>query len=68
MIDEVRSALSRSRNDFERNVKDDFGRKICQDVYEPFDAELAEVEAAIEAAHNEQHMIKNLLMTLRAII
>ena len=68
MIDEVRARLNSSRNEFEHNVQDSFGQKICHDVYEPFDIELGIVERAIEEAHNEQQMIKNLLSTLRVII
>ena len=68
MIDEVRARLSSCRNEFERNVQDSFGQKIRQDIYEPFDVELGAVEQAIEEAHNEQQMIKNLLSALRAIV
>ena len=68
MIDDVRAQLSNTRNEFERNVTDRFGQKICQDVYEPFDIELSIIEQEIEAAHNEQQIIKNLLNTLRAIV
>lgn len=68
MIDEVRARLDSCRNEFERNVQDSFGQKIRQDIYEPFDVELATVEQAIDEAHNEQQTIKNLLSALRAII
>ena len=68
MIDEVRARLSSVRNEFERNVQDSFGQKIRGDIFEPFDVELAAVEQAMEAARNEQQMIKNLLSTLRAIV
>ena len=68
MIEDVRAQLNGSRNEFENNVRDSFGEKICRDVYEPFDLQLAELEQAITAAHNEQQLIKNLLSTLRAIL
>ena len=68
MIDEVRSRLGSCQNEFERNVQDSFGQKIRQDIYAPFDMELAAVERAVEDAHNEQQTIKNLLNMLRAIV
>ncbi len=68
MIDEVRNHLAGCRNGFESNVKDFFGQKIRQDVFEPFDVELAAVQQAMEEAHNEQQAIKNLLSTLRAMV
>ena len=68
MIDEVRNHLNGCRNEFESNVQDSFGQKIRQDVFEPFDVELANIQQAIEEAHNEQQTIKNLLSALRAIV
>lgn len=68
MIDEVRAHLSRSHNEFQANVQDFFGQKITQDIYEPFELELAEVEQAMAAAHDEQQIIKNLLSALRMIL
>ena len=68
MIDEVRAQLSHSRNEFQANVQDFFGQKIRQDIYEPFELELAEVEQAMAAAHDEQQVIKNLLGALRVIL
>lgn len=68
MIDQVRARLGSCQNEFERNVQDSFGQKILQDIYEPFDVELSAVEQAIEEAHNEQQIIKNLLSTLRVIL
>ena len=68
MIDEVRAQLRNSRNEFQNNVQDFFGQKITQDIYEPFELELAQVEQAIATAHDEQQLIKNLLSTLRMIL
>ena len=68
MIDEVRNHLAGCHNTFESNVQDSFGQKIRQDVFEPFDVELANIQQAIEEAHNEQQTIKNLLSALRAIV
>ncbi|MBR3746284.1 MAG: hypothetical protein IKN27_04915 [Selenomonadaceae bacterium] len=68
MIDEVRAQLSNSRNEFQNNVQDFFGQKITQDIYEPFELELAQVEQAIAAAYDEQQIIKNLLSALRMIL
>lgn len=68
MINEVRAQLSNSRNEFQNNVRDCFGQKITQDVYEPFELELTEVEQAMLEAHDEQQIIKNLLNTLRMIL
>ncbi len=68
MIDEVRAQLSNSRNEFQSNVQDFFGQKITHDIYEPFELELAQVEQAMAAAHDEQQIIKNLLNTLRIIL
>lgn len=68
MINEVRVQLSNSRNEFQNNVRDFFGQKITQDIYEPFELELAEVEQAMVEAHDEQQIIKNLLNTLRMIL
>lgn len=68
MIDEVRTQLSNSRNEFQSNVQDFFGQKIMQDIYAPFELELAEVEQAMAEAHDEQQIIKNLLNTLRMIL
>lgn len=68
MIDEVRARLGSCRNEFERNVQDSFGQKICRDIYEPFDVELTSVGQAMEEAHNEQQAIKNLLSALRALV
>lgn len=68
MIDEVRTQLSNSRNEFQSNVQDFFGQKITQDIYAPFELELAEVEQAMAEAHDEQQIIKNLLNTLRMIL
>ena len=68
MIDEVRTQLSNSRNEFQSNVQDFFGKKITQEIYEPFELELAELEQAMAAAHDEQQIIKNLLGALRVIL
>lgn len=68
MIDEVRTQLSNSRNEFQSNVQDFFGQKIMQDIYASFELELAEVEQAMAEAHDEQQIIKNLLNTLRMIL
>lgn len=68
MIDEVRAQLSNSRSEFQSNVHDFFGQKITQEIYEPFEIELAELEQAMAAAHDEQQIIKNLLNALRAIL
>ena len=68
MIDEVRAQLSNSRNEFQNNVQDFFGQKITQDIYEPFELELAQIEQAIAAAYDEQQIIKNLLSALRMIL
>ena len=68
MIDEARTQLSNSRNEFQRNVQDFFGQKITSDIYEPFELELAQVKQAMVVAHDEQQIIKNLLNTLRMIL
>lgn len=68
MVEEVRASLSNGRRAFEANVQDQFGRSICQEVYEPFDAELGALQAAVEEAHSEQQAIQNLLLALRAIV
>lgn len=68
MLDEVRAQLNHSRNEFQNNVRDFFGQKITQDIYEPFELELAQVEQAMATAHDEQQIIKNLLSALRIIL
>ena len=68
MIDEIRTRLGNCKNEFENNVQDSFGQNIRQDIYEPFEAELASVDQAMEESKNEQQMIKNLLTALRTIV
>ena len=68
MIEEVRSALSNARANFESNVQDAFGQSVSQEVYQPFEAELGALQQAFEEADSQQQTIKNLLGTLRAII
>ena len=68
MIDEVRDQLRNSRNEFQSNVHDFFGEKITQEIYEPFENELAELDQSMAEAHDEQQIIKNLLDALRSIL
>ena len=68
MIEEVRTALANARANFESNVQDTFGQSVLQEVYQPFEAELAALQQSFEEAESEQQTIKNLLGTLRAII
>ena len=68
MIEEVRTAISNARANFESNVQDAFGKSISQEVYQPFETELAALQQSFEDAESQQQTIKNLLGTLRAII
>lgn len=68
MIEEIISALSNSRTNFESNVQDAFGKSVLQEVYQPFETELAALQQAFEEMQSEQQTIKNLLDTLRAIV
>ncbi len=68
MIEEIISALSNSRTNFESNVQDTFGKSVLQEVYQPFETELAALQRAFEEMQSEQQTIKNLLDTLMAIV
>ena len=68
MIEEVRAALSNARTNFEANVQDTFGKSVSQEVYQPFEDELAALQQAFEEAQSQQQTIKNILGTLRAMI
>lgn len=68
MIEEIISALSNSRTNFESNVQDTFGKSVLQEVYQPFETELAALQRAFDEMQSEQQTIKNLLDTLRAIV
>ena len=68
MVEDVIASLQNSRRAFEQNVRDEFGRSIDGDIYEPLDAELRALQDATDAAHAEQQAIRNLLGTLRMII
>lgn len=68
MMDEIKMHFDGSRNEFERNVTDFFGRKIKEEIYDPFRLELVALEQAFDEAHTEQQVIKNLLDALRVIV
>ena len=68
MIGDVRAALSNAHANFESNVQDSFGQSILQEVFTPFENELAMLDKAFEDATNEQQGIRHILGALRAMI
>jgi len=68
MIEDAMSALNQSKSKFSQNVHDIFGKSILEEGYEPFSAELTGIRSAINSAHDEQKIIRNLLIAARAIV
>ena len=68
VIEEIRRSLQGSRDSFESNVQDVFGRAFCEDVYEPLAAELAGLQEDMEHAKQEQAVIRDMLTALRLML
>lgn len=68
MIDEAIDMLSNSRNTFEANVNDEFGRSIVADYYEPCHNEANGLREAIEEADREGRKIRDMLQQVRAMV
>ena len=68
MIEDVQSAWQQGKEAFAANVKDTFGQAILNEGYEPLGQELSAVLAAMDAAHQEQAMVRNVLQMAKAIV
>ncbi|MDY6268628.1 MAG: hypothetical protein SPL39_06610 [Selenomonadaceae bacterium] len=68
MIEDVQSAWQQGKEAFAANVKDTFGQAILNEGYEPLGQELSAVRAAMDAAHQEQAMVRNVLQMAKAIV
>lgn len=68
VIEDIRRSLQGSRDSFESNVQDVFGRAFCEDVYEPLATELAGLQEDMEYAKQEQAVIRDMLAALRLML
>ena len=68
MIEDIRRRLKVSRNSFECNVLEVFGRAFCEDVYEPLASELAGLQEDMRKAQQEQAVIRDMLAALRVML
>ena len=68
VIEDIRRSLQGSRDSFESNVQDTFGRTFCADVYEPLATELAGLQEDREHAKQEQAVIRDMLAALRLML
>ena len=68
IIEDVQSAWQQGKEAFAANVKDTFGQAILNEGYEPLGQELSAVRAAMDAAHQEQAMVRNVLQMAKAIV
>ena len=68
LIEDIRRSLQGSRNSFESNVQDVFGRAFCEAVYEPLASELAGLQEDMGKAQQEQAVIRDMLAALRVML
>ena len=68
MIEDVQSAWQQGKEAFAANVKDTFGQAILNEGYEPLGQELSAVRAAMDAAHQEQALVRNVLQMAKATV
>ena len=68
MFDEEISNLSRSKDAFERNVADSFGKSVVEKCYGPMLNQFHMIKNYHEVSQTEESGIRSLLAALRLIL
>jgi hypothetical protein len=68
MFNDIISGLSRTEEDFNRQVKDAFGRSINEDVFQPVIEEIQKLEHTRCEAELREREIQALTLELRMIL
>lgn len=68
VFDESMQNLQNNKNDLEENLQDSFGQALLQDVFEPLENSVRQLQFTDESSTCEATAIKGLLAELRMII